>query len=97
MSQKIYCPTCGREYFPEEIFMRGDMYGNPHSIIRDENGKIIEYEGHSVNLNETYTCDKCNTFFRVVGKMDFKAFVTPISTFEDEYVSSYRRISLAEN
>lgn len=96
MSQKIYCPTCGREYFPEEIFMKGDMYGNPNSIIRDEQGKIIHYEGKSLNYNETYTCDKCDTFFRVVGKVDFKAFPAPSTKFDEDYVSSYKRISLSE-
>ena len=45
----ITCPHCGYQYAPAEIFMPGDLIGNPEQVIRDALGKIIyqEYDEES--------------------------------------------------
>ncbi len=97
MKQFITCPACGREYLPEEIFVRGDMYGNPKAIVRDEKGKIIGYSGTTAHFSETYICDGCGTNFRVSGCLSFKTDVAPVSSFDEEYVSKFERVSLSED
>lgn len=96
MKNTVCCPVCGREYLPEEIFMRQDMYGNPKSIVRNDLGKIIEYEGKSATLEDTYTCDNCGTYFRAIGKINCISQIAIKPKFEDEYVSKFVRAKLSE-
>ena len=96
MKNTVCCPVCGREYLPEEIFMKCDMYGKPEHIVRNEYGKIIEYEGKSITLDETYTCDNCGTYFRATGKINCITNVAVKPKFEDEYISKFARARLSE-
>ena len=83
----IECPTCGYEYLPAEIFVPKYYFGQPKNIERDSNGKLISYEGSSVDLFETYICDKCDTEFRVVSKLQLTAESTFPGSFNEEYVT----------
>ena len=64
---KITCPTCGAEYFPQEIFVLSELT-NPH-IVKDENGKILG--NLNLDTHETYVCDYCDEAFTVDMNMDF--------------------------
>ena len=80
----IKCPYCGREYLPCEIFYPDDLLGNASDIVKDENGKILSYEGTNMNLKEEYTCDWCNKSFTVelfvTNKTEKKEF-----DFDDDF------------
>lgn len=92
--ETIECPNCKYEYLPAEIYIPKNFFGKPFMIERDNSGKIINYEGSSVDLFETYTCDKCNHTFRVVAKMCFTTEEDKLENFEEEYVSSISKNNL---
>lgn len=73
----IICPQCGAEYHPAEIFIPDYILGKPKDIIKDENKRIISVNGLEQDLEETYICDKCNTKFKVLTKLDFTTKVVP--------------------
>ncbi len=83
----IECPKCGYEYLPAEIFIPKYYFGVPTNIVRDENGKLISYDGSSIDLFEKYTCDKCNTEFRIVSKLQLTSELTFPGSFNDDYVT----------
>lgn len=60
----IKCPNCGWEYTLAEIFYPKYVLGNPKDIERTSDGKIVEYYGHSPELEETYKCDNCSCSFK---------------------------------
>lgn len=90
----IECPHCNRQYLPAEIFVPGAFFGHPHSIIRDVYGQILDYEGSSVDLNEEYTCDQCNTTFQIKAKMQFIVEDTKLQNFDKEYSAPLRKNTL---
>ena len=64
----IRCPHCGMEFTPAEIFMPGDLIGEPDNVIRDALGRIIyqEYdEGNEPAQVGHYVCDECGKPFIV--------------------------------
>ena len=64
----ISCPHCGMEFTPAEIFMPGDLIGEPDNVIRDALGRIIyqEYdEGNEPAQVGHYVCDECGKPFTV--------------------------------
>ena len=64
----IRCPHCGMEFVPAEIFMPGDLIGEPDNVIRDALGRIIyqEYdEGNEPAQVGHYVCDECGKPFTV--------------------------------
>lgn len=81
----IECPKCGRQYLPAELFVPNAFFGKPRDIIRDVYGQILEYEGTSVDLADSYTCDNCNTTFQVRAKMQFIVENTKVDNFDKEY------------
>ena len=83
----IECPCCKYEYLPAEIFVPRAYFGKPENIERDSNGKLLSYEGTSVDLFETYFCDNCNTEFRVVSKLQLTTELTFPGSFNEEYVT----------
>jgi len=83
----IQCPKCGREYLPAEIFIPSAFFGKPFDVVRDVYGKILDYDGTSVDAIETYTCDKCNTLFQVRAKMTFVVDNTIVGDIDEEYSS----------
>lgn len=66
----IKCPHCGWEYLPCEIFYP-DSIGDASGIVRDEAGKILYFDGDSLNFKEEYCCDNCGTSFKISGTVAF--------------------------
>lgn len=81
----IKCPICGYEYLPSEIYLPDDFLGKHKNVMRDDNGKIIGYDGTKMNDTESYICDNCNNMFEVVSTTNF--VTTPIGKSTDEYVT----------
>ena len=90
----IECPICGHQYLPSEIFVPNAFFGRPYGIERNYNGVIMEHEGKSMDLFETYQCDNCDTSFRVSAKMTFITSVDKEEDFEEEYVSPLNKNAL---
>ena len=88
----IECPKCGYEYLPAEIFVPKYYFGTPKDIERNEQGKLVSYEGTSVDLFEKYTCDCCNTEFRVVSKLQLTTELEFPGCFDEEYFSSMTKL-----
>ena len=87
----IECPKCGYEYLPAEIFVPRGYFGRPTDIVRDDAGKILSYEGTSVDLFEKYICDKCNTEFRIVSKLQLTTELAFPGSFNDDYMTKIDR------
>lgn len=92
----IECPHCGYEYLPAEIFIPNYYFGKPYNIERDDYGKIISYEGSSVDLFEKYICDRCNTEFRVISKLQLTTEDTIPERFNEDYVTKLDRNLFSE-
>lgn len=68
----IKCPSCGREYHPAEIYVPDYFFGRPTLIERDATtGRIKDFYGTDMDLNESYICDRCNTPFSISAKIQF--------------------------
>lgn len=96
----IVCPNCGREYLPAEIYIPQAFFGNPWDVLRDDDRiKILSVAGTKMDLDEEYTCDKCNTTFKVKAKIQFDTSVTKTSNFDEEYSTSIHQdtITLSED
>ena len=83
----IECPNCKYEYLPAEIFVPKYFFGIPENIVRDEDGKLISYEGTSVDVFEKYKCDKCDKEFRVVTKLQLTTELSFPGNFNDDYIT----------
>lgn len=93
----IDCPKCGRQYLPAEIYVPNAFFGKPVDIVRDVYGTILDYEGTSVNLQETFTCDNCNTTFQIKAKIGFTTELTKLDNFDEEYSSPIHKNMLFLN
>lgn len=93
-TELIICPKCHREYLPAEIFIPKAFFGKPTEIIRDVYGQILEFEGTSMDLNETYTCDTCNTTFNISAKINFQVEATPEGNMDEDYTSKLKKSDL---
>ena len=83
----IECPKCGYEYLPAEIFVPKYYFGIPENIERDDQGKLVSYDGTSVDLFEKYKCDNCNTEFRVVSKLQLTTELGFPGNFNIDYAT----------
>lgn len=90
----IECPKCHYEYLPSEIYLPKSYFGRPIMIERDPTGKILSYEGSSVDVFETYTCDACNHTFRVTSKVGFYTELDKLENFDEEFSSPINKNSL---
>ena len=92
----IKCPKCGWEYLPEEIYV--SILGKPKNIVKDENGKILFFDGDSVDLHEEYICDNCGCTFTTDLKLIIDTKVYIDHDFSEDYsVPIYKdRIELKE-
>ena len=92
----IKCPKCGWEYLPEEIFI--NVLGKPKNVLRDKDGRILFFDGESMELQETYICDNCNCTFISEIKPLFETRVDVNHDFSEDYsVKIYEdRIELQE-
>ena len=84
--EMIVCPKCGREYLASEIYLPKEFFVNPIDIIRDEDDKILEVIGTTMNLTEKDICDKCNTPLNIKAKVNFEATVNDRFDFDNDYV-----------
>lgn len=89
--ETISCPNCGYEYLPAELYVPSAFIGRPENIERDEYGKILSYSNTSVDVFETYTCDKCNHTFKVTAKMVFITEEDKLENFDEEYSTSLQK------
>ena len=85
MYQIIKCPNCGYEYSPAEIFIPYNLVGKPEYVLRDEEGKITKILGLPIDLEEEFTCDKCNTTFVVTANINYDVRIDPQLDFAHEY------------
>jgi DNA-directed RNA polymerase subunit RPC12/RpoP len=92
---KISCPNCGAEYLTSEIFIPSFVFGKPTDIIKDEDGKILDCGGQEPDTTETYICDYCGKGFKAVVKLQYYVTTDKVANFEEEYVSSLHKDSLA--
>lgn len=81
----IYCPNCGAEYLPAEIYLPNELLGKPSYITKDFEGKLIEFTGSSMNTREIYICDKCDTKFRVTARFNFKSEAIDKESFNKDH------------
>ena len=88
----IICPHCGCEYVPAEIFLPDSFLGKPFLIERESiSGKIINYFGSSMDLDENYICDRCNQPFSIHAKIQFE---TEGTDFRKDYTTKIKKPSL---
>ena len=80
----VKCPKCGYEYLPAEIFTRAFL-GKPDNIVRDDDGKIISFEGTTMDLSEVYNCDKCGCDFDIIAKPNFTTSENKELLFDEYY------------
>ena len=94
--QYITCPKCGAEYLPCEIYYPKLFLGESRQIDKI-NGRIDNFSGKYMDLEETFICDHCETKFKVTAKVQFKtqvidkydmskAYATPL--FDDKLTLS---------
>lgn len=93
----IECPKCKYEYLPSEVFIPRYFFGRPEEIQRDDNGKLISYEGTSVDLFEKYICDNCDTEFRVVAKLQLTTELSFPGSFNGDYVTNIDKSLFTNN
>ena len=92
--ETINCPNCGYEYLPSELFIPNSFFGRPVHIERDATGKIIEYQGSSIDLFENYVCDKCNHSFRIIAKIGFSTEEHKFENFDEDYSTPLHKNAL---
>lgn len=90
----IVCPHCGREYLPAEIFVPNGFFGRPKNIEKDYTGRIMDYSGDSMDLSESFICDKCEKKFNIATKIQFFTSPADGSEFNEESTVSLKRCSL---
>lgn len=93
----ITCPKCGAEYLPSEIYVPNAFFGRPEIIKRDVDGHISDFIGSTLDVEESYCCDCCNTTFKVTAKISFTTQIDDKADFEHEYQSALKpRFALKE-
>lgn len=92
----IKCPNCGCEYLPAEIYYPNAFLGKPKNIDKEHmTGRILDYMGNSMNLNETYICDKCDEKFKVSANVSFYTQKNTEAAYKTKYKKE--KLFLAEN
>lgn len=79
----IKCPKCGWEYLPEDIYVQ--ILGRPKNEVRDENGKILFFDGETMDLHEEYICDHCDCAFMIDMKSSFDVKIDNVHDFSEDY------------
>lgn len=94
----IECPVCHCQYLPCEIYLPNSFLGKVKNINRDHiTGKIDTFYGKSMDLKEHYICDRCNTPFKVISKVQFFTKEEEEFNFNKEYATSLHKPSLFLN
>ena len=91
-SPVIKCPHCGAEYLPGEVYLPGELIGQPDDIVKDSLGRIL-YEDYSTadkepSLESHYICDYCDKPFIVEATTTYRTREeAPENDFVTQYVS----------
>ena len=88
--QVIKCPKCGYEYLPGEIFIGNAFVGRPTDISRTFDGKILYFDGTTMDTEETYICDHCGAPLKLHAEVTFRANVDSKRDFSNDYTSSLK-------
>lgn len=86
----IECPHCGTQYLPAEIFYPKSFFGTPYAIMRSSDGRLIDYEGTSMDISETFECEKCGCNMHISSKVHFVVEEIKEDIFEEEYSSQIK-------
>lgn len=84
MENIICCPFCGAEYMPGEIFLPKHFLGQPKCINKNDDNKIIDFKGIKQDLEETYTCDNCNSIFKVKANIQYE--IEKVVNLQNSYI-----------
>ena len=93
----IQCPFCGCEYLPAEIYIPNATIGHPKYIEKDINGKILNCYGKMFDPVEYYTCDKCNTKFKIKADVKFKTYIEHKTNFDEDVIITLKKKNLFLN
>jgi hypothetical protein len=91
--KKIICPVCKAEYTVQEIFIPKYFFGTIDNVEKDISGKIIDYTGKDMDLNETYRCDYCNSKFNIYANISFKC-ESKVNDFSKKYSTKLNKPQL---
>lgn len=97
---KIVCPHCGAEYYPQELYIPTDFLPRVEDVIKDEDGRIVAGYEAPMNTHEEYTCDYCNHRFQIDAKVEFVSTEDKPHDFNFSHTSPLYtgdRIELTEN
>jgi hypothetical protein len=87
----IRCPHCGSEYLPGEIYLPGDLIGQPEDVVKDSLGKILyeDYpEDKEPSMIEHFTCEYCEKPFIIEASVTYRTKEElPENDFSTKYVS----------
>lgn len=89
----IRCPVCGCEYLPAEIFLPNAFLGKPSHIMK-QNKHIDAFDGASMNTQEVYICDECNSSFKIFARVTFNTVENTKQDFENDYITPLQKNSL---
>jgi len=94
----IECPHCKRQYTIQEIYMPNYLLGYAKDIVRNSDGVIEAFDGVEQDLHEQFTCEECNTTFKVKANIEFETEIVEDESFNDDYSTTiYKdRIKLEE-
>lgn len=88
--QVIKCPKCGYEYLPGELFVGNAFIGRPKDISRTFDGKILYFDGNTMDTDETFICERCNAPLKLHADVTFRVNVDTKRDFSDDYTSQLR-------
>lgn len=100
ITNKIICPYCGQEYLPSEIYVPKSFFGTQKNIERSYDGKILDFDGKQMDLEEEYKCDCCDNTFFVEAQVKFSTAKSPEKfNFNEDYTSNIniKKYSLFED
>ena len=64
------------------------FYDEVKKIERDENGKVLYFDGESMNTHEEFICDNCECAFDVDARIEFNTKVNTAKDFSEDYETS---------
>ena len=82
IDKTIVCPKCGTHYLPAEVFIPDEFFGHPQRIERGDDGKILDFVGNTLDLEESFTCENCNTIFYVNTEIKFITHLEDTTDFD---------------
>lgn len=90
----IKCPKCGKEYLVGEIYIPDAFVGAPKYVERDSRGQIINYLGTDMDTTEFFTCEDCDTHFKVEASVTFNVEELTDEQFQEAVRPKYTKKEL---